>query len=240
MMCKVEEMLAVLGQNSVQLGGRTLYLKPWAESCEFRRNVIEKFLCWIKLLDVPPTYWSLSELTMIAELICRPLKFDEISRHLQPLKYARVQVELEYAALRPPHVWVPIINSKGEEDKLKVDVGYSQLPYSGSICKSFGHSLVRCLHNPNREAPPPKRTGRQGVPNKDIEANTNVQETTPITNVKSNREEEYLQNREMVPYVVSELLSCDVVIDDDKCLSKLLLLTQWIMIMVWIILILKQ
>lgn len=71
---KVEEMKAILGLNSVQLGGRTLYLKPWMEGSAFKRNVIDKVPCWIKLGEVPPSYWSRDGLTMIAQFIGRPLK----------------------------------------------------------------------------------------------------------------------------------------------------------------------
>lgn len=119
--------------------------------------MIEKVPCWVKLGEVPPTYWSHSGLVMIAKLLGHFLKFDEITTQFQPLKFTHVQIKLEYSAPRPNHVWVPIINSLGEEEKMKVDVEFSQFPYSCSLCKAFGHSLARCHENPNREAPPSKR-----------------------------------------------------------------------------------
>lgn len=66
---KIEEVEGNLSLNSVQIGGRTLYLKPCMESCEFKRNVIDKVSCWIMLGEVPPTYWSHNGLVMIAEII---------------------------------------------------------------------------------------------------------------------------------------------------------------------------
>lgn len=152
----VEAKDAALGLHSVQIGGKTMYLKPWMEGSKFRKNILDKVSCWIRLVDVPFSYWSSKGLTAIADTIGPTLKFDEATSRFEPLKYARVQIELSYKALRPPSVFVPIINADGVRDIEKVDVEYSTFPYSCSLCQAFGHSLSRCINNPERVRPTPR------------------------------------------------------------------------------------
>lgn len=57
----VKEKDEVLCLNIVQMGGKTLYLMPWVEANKFKRNVIESVPCWIKMEDVPHSYWSRSK-----------------------------------------------------------------------------------------------------------------------------------------------------------------------------------
>lgn len=59
----------VLSLHSVQMGGKTLYLFPWMEANKFKRNVIESVPVWIKMEDVPHSYWSREGLTHISKAI---------------------------------------------------------------------------------------------------------------------------------------------------------------------------
>lgn len=97
----IAEKDAVLALNAVQIGDKTFYLKPWMEGSKFRRNVIAKVPCWIKLIDVPHSYWSRKGLTAIAETISPTLKFDEATSKFEPLKFSRVQIELSYSHQGP-------------------------------------------------------------------------------------------------------------------------------------------
>lgn len=120
----IAEKDAVLALNAVQIGGKTLYLKPWMEGSKFRNNVIAKVPCWIKLINVPHSYWSRKGLTTIAETIGPALKFDEATSKFEPLKFARVQIELSQSAPRPQSIFVPIKNFDGDRQNQKVDIEY--------------------------------------------------------------------------------------------------------------------
>lgn len=62
--------------------------------------MIHRVPCRIKLVDVPHSHWSRQGFTRIAKLIGTPLKFDEVTIQFEPLKFARVQVEIAYVAPR--------------------------------------------------------------------------------------------------------------------------------------------
>ncbi|XP_074342467.1 uncharacterized protein LOC141680033 [Apium graveolens] len=185
----VAEKDAILKLNLVQIGGKTLYLSPWMEGSKFKKNLVDRVLVWIKLVDVPQHYWYREGLCSIASAIGKPLKFDEATARFEPLKYAGIQVELIYAAPRPDYVWASILNGDGEFEKAQVVVLYPQLPYSCSLCEGFGHSLSRCNKNPEAVCPPSR------------------------TRVSENFVENLLDSRS--PYIVGKLFGCDVVLDDD-------------------------
>lgn len=142
---------AALNLNSGQIGGKTMYFMSWMEGSHFK-NVLSRVSCWVKFVDVPYSYWSKNGLNLIAKTIGKPMKFDEATSRLEPLKFSLIQVELEYSTPSPPSIWVPTL-CNGIEGKQKVDIIYPQMPYSCSICKAFGHSLARCSLNPDAVKP---------------------------------------------------------------------------------------
>ncbi|KAL8102690.1 hypothetical protein AgCh_027277 [Apium graveolens] len=226
-----EHMKAVLNLNYIQMGGRFLFLKPWMESSKFKRNVFDNFPCWIKLGNIPPSYYcSSSGVSMITKLIGRVMKFDEATSRFLPMKFARVLVELEYNSRRPPYIMVPLLNSKGAEDKFRVEVEYSQLPYSCSICKAFGHSLSRCSDNPDREPPRAKNPnntvnknqGRTKSAKTRSSTRTTVENTEVIENDLIDKEgmEDFVANNDMTKIVTGTFFGCDVTIDDDFVLAN--------------------
>lgn len=100
----VKEKDEVLSLNSVQMGGKTLYLMPWMEANKFKKNVIESVPCWVKMEDVPNSYWSSEGLTHIAKAVGLSLKFDENTARFEPLRFAMVQVMLSYSSPRPDFI----------------------------------------------------------------------------------------------------------------------------------------
>ena len=158
----VEEKDAILRFNSIQVGEKTMYLQNWVEASQFKKNVINRIPCWIRLLDVPQSYWSPTGITIIAKAVGTPLQFDDATAKFEPIKYAGVQVELFYDAPRPGFVWVPVLKPDGSTENIKVEVLYPLLPYSCSLCKAFGHSLARCTDNPEAQ----KHTTKTTVPQK--------------------------------------------------------------------------
>lgn len=163
----VAEKDALLHLNSVQIGGKNMYLMPWMEGTALKTNVVTKVPCWIRLVDVPLSYWSKDGLSSLAKVVGKTLKFDVSTARFKPMKYAGVQVELEYGGHRPPYVWAPVINCNGENEKMKVEILYPPMPYSCSLCKAFGHSLSRCHDNPEavKRQTRPARPNRGGVGN---------------------------------------------------------------------------
>ncbi|KAL8092426.1 hypothetical protein AgCh_034633 [Apium graveolens] len=221
----VQEKNAVLALNSVQIGGRTLYLAPWMEANKFKKNVIETVPCWIKFEEVPHSYWSREGLTFLAKAVGVPLKFDEFTAKFEPTKYASVQVLLSYSSPRPDYIWVPVLDDCGHEELVKVSIIYPQLPYSCSHCKAFGHSFSRCIHNPNAVKPAPRYRAGGVNPRaaKAAKVNLNGKEQVPTVS-DAGHETGNLHgptdvNTDVNPVVLGEFLGCDLVLDEDQAIE---------------------
>lgn len=64
---------------------------------------------------------------------------------LDPLPYARICVEYDVEAAMPKTLPVPIQNDDEQvERSIEVTVEYQNRPPSCSVCKTFGHSLLKC------------------------------------------------------------------------------------------------
>lgn len=116
----VKEKNDVLALNSVQIGGRILYLASWMEANKFKKNVIESVPCWVKFEDIAHSYWSREGLTHIAKAVGIPLKFDENTTRFKPLRFASVQVMLSYSSPRPDFIWVLVEDELGGIELMKV------------------------------------------------------------------------------------------------------------------------
>ena len=151
------EMKKAMALRSLQIGGKRLYLAPWTDGASFQKNVIKKVSTWIKLVDVPHSYWTREGLKHIASAVGTPLTLDNQTATLNPMKYAGVLVEIQYECAYPKAVWVPVIDDdSGEVVKVRVGIDYSSVPQSCSYCRAFGHYDSRCEKNPSYVKPPAK------------------------------------------------------------------------------------
>lgn len=111
-------------------------------------------------------------------------------------------MKLLYSSPRPDFVLATILNDNGETEKVKVDIQYSQLPFSCSLYKAFGHSLSRCINNPEvvrkSRVPPSGKRRHNHVENNDQPGgNEPVSEQPTPSNVDFT--EDFIGNMEMGP-----------------------------------------
>lgn len=160
----------------------------------------------------------------------RVLKFDNATSRFEHLKYAGVQVELLYDSPRPDHVWVPIINSDGEDEDLRVKFYIHRCPIPAA---SVRHLAIRWL-DPNAEKPTPRNFEKQGKTTTQTKSSSaagasssgaNKAKVGQASNENIHTEKEttvdFINNMEMVPYVVGSFLGCDVVMDEDEIINEI-------------------
>lgn len=102
-------MKQVLYMNSVTIGGQRMYLSSWIEWSQFKRDLVHNVFVWIKLVDVPHSYWSWESIGNIVKAIGRPLTLDVQTATFNPMKYAGVLMDLRYATY-PSSIWVHVLN----------------------------------------------------------------------------------------------------------------------------------
>ena len=179
-------MEAVLSLNSVNIGGKRLYLGPWTDGSQFKRNAIKSISTWVKLVDVPHSYWSVEGLGTIAKVIGKPLSLDKQTALLNPMKFAGVLIQLQYGTKYPKGIWVPVINEEnGSIVNVKVGIEYSAVPQSCCYCQAFGHPESKCEYNPlyskeahrgkpNNTVPTASNGNEKGTSSEGFEVDTNT------------------------------------------------------------------
>ena len=178
-----------IGSNSVNIGGKRLYLGPWSDGSQFKRNAIKSISTWIRLIDVPHSYWSIEGLGNIAKVVGKPICLDNQTAQLNPMKFAGVLVQLKYGSNYPRGVWVPVINEEdGSIVKVKVGIEYSAVPQSCKFCQALVtlnlNVKVTPLYEANRRNDKPKAASNINKPAEDGSKNADADVTTDAaTNV---------------------------------------------------------
>lgn len=135
----------VLASGSWHFASKIIALQPWKEGVEYSKPECEKFPVWVKLSNIPLSYWSAEGISYIASGIGKPLFTDDMTSKLSLLNYARVCIEIEATFSFPPSISVVVLNDDSSDDiVVPIDVEYQSRPPSCPSCKLFGHSLLKC------------------------------------------------------------------------------------------------
>ena len=206
-----DEMKSFLGASSMMMGGKRMYLGAWIEGTNFQRNVIPFVSIWVQFSDVPHSYWTAEGIRMLARAVGKPITLDAPTAKLEPMRYARVLVEVSYKSPKPDFIWVPVISDEdGSIVKVKVQVLYSAMPLSCSLCACYGHSLARCTKNPNKVKDPSSDKGstkappaHHGAPNSDTPKGTTraPPEHTELQQTLAQNENVQLDDVEMIQHM---------------------------------------
>lgn len=131
-----------------------IILEQWYEGKKLEKSGFTKLPVWVKIYDIPYSYWSLKGLSHVASGIGKPLQLDPITNKLEPLPFAKVLVEAKADVPLPSMLSVTVINSDGiSESLIQTKVEYFNKPPQCSVCKVFGHSPTKCPLNPKPQAP---------------------------------------------------------------------------------------
>lgn len=135
----------VLALGPWYIFNKALLLKAWHEGVDFNDESSIKLPVWIKLHHIPLSYWTPDGLSYLASAIGRPLHVDALTAKMEPMQFARVCVEIQANATLPDVLNASIWDEVALESKtVTVQVEYQNLPPRCNVCKSFGHSSLKC------------------------------------------------------------------------------------------------
>ncbi|KAL8108690.1 hypothetical protein AgCh_024958 [Apium graveolens] len=191
----------VLNLNSVQMGGKTLFLRPWMEGNKFMKNIVNKVLIWIGLSNVPFPYWSSKGLTAIVET--------DGTRD-------REKIEIEYSML--PYSCM-----------LRKAFGHSLSRCIDNLERIMTTPKQRV--NLKENGSKRRKTSELKASNTELENDIVGHETYPGDKGTLEEdpiyEENYLQNNDNEINVIGKFLGCDITMNDDEVVkSKLIKLNK--------------
>lgn len=135
----------ILASGPWHFASKVIVLKPWKEGVEFAKDDCDTFPIWVKLSNIPLSYWSADGISYIASGIGKPICADEITSHFELLNFARVCIEVKASFSFPSSLNVTVLNGETLEDSIvPIEVEYQSRPPSCPTCNVFGHSPLKC------------------------------------------------------------------------------------------------
>lgn len=135
----------VLASGPWHFASKVIVLQPWKEGVEFSKSDQLKIPIWVKLSQIPLSYWSDEGISYLASAIGRPLFTDEMTSKHDLMQFARVCIEVQASFSFPSSINVVVLNEETSEDIIvPVSVEYQSRPPSCPSCKVFGHSPLKC------------------------------------------------------------------------------------------------
>lgn len=131
----------VLASGPWHFASKIIVLQKWQGGVEFSKTECDKFPIWVKLSQIPLSYWSDEGISYIASAIGKPLFTDEMTSKNDLMNFARVCIEINASYSFPSTIKVVVLNEETSENiTVPVDVEYKSRPPSCPTCKIFGHS----------------------------------------------------------------------------------------------------
>lgn len=134
---------AVLSRGTWYIGKRPMVVTCWGKKPG--ANNINVLPMWIKLSNIPDSYWTAEGLSRLASAVGRPLGADFLTAKLELLPYARMQVLYKLGDPMPTEVQATVLDPSTEEKMVsKVLISYPFRPMYCTGCCSLGHTVGAC------------------------------------------------------------------------------------------------
>lgn len=133
----------VLSRGTWYVGRRPMVVTRWG--VKPGKDCVDSMPLWIKLSNVPDSYWTEEGLSRLASAIGNPIGADPLTSKLDILPFAKVQVLYKLGDPMPEELSAVVLDPFSEEKSVvKVSVSYPVRPLFCSGCKSLGHSVGAC------------------------------------------------------------------------------------------------
>lgn len=127
----ITELDRVLASGPWHFVSKIIVLQKWQEGVKFSKPDCEKFPIWVKLSQIPLSYWSDEGISYIASAIGKPLFTDEMTTKNDFMNFARVCIEVHAGFSFPSSINVVVLNEvKDENITVPVEVEYQSRPPS--------------------------------------------------------------------------------------------------------------
>ena len=134
-----EDSEKVILEGPWSLVGRSIVLQPWIPGFKFEKSKISTIPIWVRLSNIPVELWTKEGLSWITSALGRPLHLELLTEHIEVVKYARVQVEMDRNSPFP--LSIPIML---EDEIQEVKVDYAWKPTPCLHCGDLEHKSSEC------------------------------------------------------------------------------------------------
>lgn len=134
----------ILASGPWHFTSKIMVLQKWKEGVEFSKTKCNTFPIWVKLSNIPLSYWSDEGISHITSSIGKPLFTDEITSKHDFWNFSRVCIEVKASFSFPPIRVATKQDEALEYSFTSVEVEYQSKPPTCPKCLVFGHSPLKC------------------------------------------------------------------------------------------------
>lgn len=133
----------VLSRGTWYVGRRPMVVTRWGVKPGL--DCVDSIPLWIKLANVPDSYWTEEGLSRLASVVGKPLGADALTSKLDLCQFAKIQVLYKLGEPLPDEVSAIVLDPFTEvKSVVQVSISYPFRPLFCSGCKSLGHSIGAC------------------------------------------------------------------------------------------------
>lgn len=134
---------AVIARGTWYVGRRPMVVTCWG--IKPGKDNISTIPLWIKLSNIPDSYWTADGLSRLSSVVGKPLGADDLTAKLELLPFARMQVLYRLGDPLPEDISAVVLDPITEEKSVvKVSISYPFRPMFCSGCNSLGHTVGAC------------------------------------------------------------------------------------------------
>ena len=135
----IEDRNEILYSGPHMLNNRPMIIKAWSPDFNFHDEMLRIIPLWVRLPNLPLSYWSMDSLSRIGSMVGVPLYADECTTHQKRISFARLLIEVDVTKPLPQNVM--IVEESGR--MLEQRVRFEWAPSFCKKCQVVGHDCIK-------------------------------------------------------------------------------------------------